>query len=685
MNVYFLLPVACGVTALLFAVGRIWWLQRQTPQHPPLITQASRIREGVQRFSVKEFRIIGLACAVAGVLLFFSQSGTMRLIVVSFVIGALCTGLSGALGLWASTAGNIRTAEASSKSTFKALQTALRGGSVMGLSVVGLSLTVLTLLLAIFTKMLGCSARALECTVLPVLSGYALGAGFVALFGRIAGGIYAKAADVSADLIGKNEYGLEEDHPDNPAALADSIGDNVSDVSGLGLDASESYVGAIVGAMIIGASMQSTQLTYLPLLLMGGGICASIITYYFVRMPDYGNPHTAIIRSIALGDILALVFGYLIVQHIFSIELAVRIFGAYAIGLITGIGISYITAFYTSRTRSPVVGIAGMAEFGASTAVTQGLAIGMLAVGLPVLLFTAASFAAFQSFGVYGLGIAAVGLLSCSGIQVAVDASGPITDNAGALAVRARLTPATRERTDKLDAVGNQFNAVGKGYTVMSAAFTTLVLFIAYKKVAGVDTIDLTQLPVLTGIILGGAFPFVFSAFVLRAVNQVSAILIGEIRLALGRKKGSSFRSVKTVDSDADAVSAAAESDKATDELNILLETEALQRVLLPGVGAILLPVFIWLLGGETMLGGFLIGVLVSGTMLALLMSNAGGSLDNAKKHIEASAYGGKGSSAHRAAVISDTIGDPLKDAVGPAMDILMKLVAVIAIVLAGI
>lgn len=664
MNEYFLIPVACGVSALLFAVGRIWWLQRQTPQHSPLIFHAARIREGVQRFSGKEFSMIGGIVAAAAVLLFFYQTDTMRLIVVSFVIGALCTSLAGAVGVWASTAGNIRTAEVSGRSTFRALQTALRGGSVMGLTVVGLALTVLTLLLAVYTRLLGCSARALECTVLPVLSGYALGAGIVALFGRIAGGIYAKAADVSADLIGKNEYGMEEDSPDNPASLADSIGDNVSDVSGLGLDASESYVGAIVGAMIIGASMKSTQLTYLPLLLMGAGICASIIAYYLVRMPDYGNPHTAIIRSIAFGDVLALVFGFAAIRYMLPMELTLRIFGAYAVGILTGIGISYITAYYTSRTRPPAVGIAGMTEFGASTAVTQGLAVGMVAVALPVVLFAAAALTAFQSFGVYGLGIAAVGLLSCSGIQVAVDASGPITDNAGALAVRARLTPATRERTDKLDAVGNLFNAVGKGYTVMSAAFTTLVLFVAYKEVAGISVIDLTQLPVLIGIFLGAAAPFVFSATILSAVNQVSAMLIAEVRKILRRRT-----SVEGSD---------------IGEFNRLIETESLQRMFLPGTGAVVMPVLIWFLGGEHMLGGFLIGVLVSGTMLALFMSNAGGSWDNAKKHIEASAYGGKGSSAHHASVISDTVGDPLKDAVGPAMDILMKLVAIIAIVLVG-
>jgi K(+)-stimulated pyrophosphate-energized sodium pump len=668
MNVYFLIPVACGVSALLFAVGRIWWLQRQSPQHPPLILHAARIRAGVQRFSRKEFRLIGGVIAVAAVPLFFYQTGPMRLIVVSFIIGALCTSIAGAVGVWASTAGNIRTAEVSGKSTFKALQTALRGGSVMGLTVVGLALTVLTLLLALYTRLFGCSARALECTVLPALSGYALGAGIVALFGRIAGGIYAKAADVSADVIGKIEYGMEEDDPGNPASLADSIGDNVSDVGGLGLDASESYVGAIVGAMIIGASMQSTQLTYLPLLLMGAGICASIIAYYLVRMPDYGDPHTAIIRSIAFGDILSLGFGFIAIRYMLPMELTLRIFSTYAIGLVTGIGISYITAYYTSRTRPPVVGIAGMAEYGASTAVTQGLAVGMIAVGLPTVLFAVAALTAFQSFGVYGLGIAAVGLLSCSGLQVAVDASGPITDNAGALAVRARLTPATRERTDKLDAVGNLFNAVGKGYTVMAAAFTTLVLFVAYKEVAGISVIDLTRLPVLIGIFLGAAFPFVFSATILSSVNQVSAILIGEARQILSRKDA-----------------AAEEFDSLSSEFNQLIESESLQRIFLPGIGALVMPVLIWFLGGENMLGGFVIGILVSGTLLALLMSNAGGSWDNAKKHIEAGAYGGKGSSAHQASVISDTVGDPLKDAVGPAMDILMKLVAIIAIVLVSV
>ena len=672
MYEYFVMPIVCGVSALLFALGRIWWLRRQAPQSSSLILHAARIREGVQRFSRTEFSVIGQIVVVAAVLLFFYHTGTMRLIVISFIIGAVCTSLAGAVGLWASTAGNIRTADVSGTSTFRALQTALRGGSVMGLTVAGLALTVLTLLLAVYTQVLGCSARALECTVLPVLSGYALGAGIVALFGRIAGGIYAKAADVSADLIGKNEYGLEEDDLKNPASLADSIGDNVSDVSGLGFDASESYVGAIVGAMIIGASMKSIQLTYLPLLLMGAGICASILAYYLVRMPDYGNPHTAIIRSIAFGDLLALGFGFAVIRYMLPMELTLTIFSAYAVGLGTGIGISYITAYYTSRTRPPVVGIARMAELGASTAVTQGLAVGMIAVGLPILLFAVAALAAFQSFGVYGLGIAAVGLLSCSGLQVAVDASGPITDNAGALAVRARLTPATPERTDKLDAVGNLFNAVSKGYTVMSAAFTTLVLFVAYKEVAGISVIDLTRLPVLIGIILGAAFPFVFSATILNAVNQVSAILIVEVRQILHKK---------TVSTD----SKAEEFDTVNSEFNRLIERESIRRIFLPGIGAVVMPVLIWFLGGENMLGGFLIGVLASSTMLALFMSNAGGSWDNAKKHIEASAYGGKGSSAHHASVISDTVGDPLKDAVGPSMDILMKLVAIIAIVLVGV
>ncbi len=673
MSEYYIVPIIAGIVALLFAAGRIIWLHRQTPQHAPLIQQATQVKDGVRRFTVREFRLIGVLVLGAGVLLFLCQSGTMRLIVVSFLVGAVFTSIAGSIGVWASTKGNLRTAEASGQSTFRALQTALRSGSVMGLSIVGLALIGLSLLLYLFTSVFGCSARILECTVLPIISGYALGAGFVALFGRIAGGIYAKAADVSADIVGKNEFQLEEDDPYNPAALADTIGDNVSDVSGMGLDASESYVGAIVGAMIIGASMKSVQLTYLPLLLMAAGIIGSIIAYYTVRMPDHGNPHTAIIRGIAFGDLLSLVLGFLIIHYLFPMELTVRIFGAYTVGILTGIAMSYITAYYTSRIRPPAVGIAGMAEFGASPAITEGLAIGMQAVGLPILLFTLSGFAAFQSFGVYGLSLAAVGLLAGSGLQVTVDASGPITDNAGALAIRAKLTPATRERTDKLDAVGNLFNAAGKGYNVISAAFTTLVLFIAYKEVAQIEVINLITLPVLLGIVIGGAFPFVFSAFILGAVNQVSAILIGEVRRVLELKTPNNSSKISRV-----------QNTPIYNEFNNLIEVESLHRILIPGLWAIIVPVLIWVIGGKVMLGGFLIGVLISGTMLALMMSNAGGSWDNAKKHIEAAAYGGKGSAAHKASVISDTVGDPLKDAVAPAMDILMKLVAVLAIVLAG-
>src|SRR6056297_685510 len=674
MSEYFILPIFFGVSALLFAVGRMLWLHRQTPQYSPLIEQAALIREGVRRFTLREFVLIGLFTLVAAVLLFFYKTGQMRLLVVSFIVGALFTSITGICGVWASTSGNIRTAEASEKSTFRALKTALRSGSIMGLTLAGLALIGLSVLLFIFTRVFGCSASILEGTVLPILSGYALGAGFVALFGRIAGGLYAKAADVSADSVGKNEFQLEEDDPCNPASLADTIGDNVSDVSGLGLDAGESYVGSIVGAMIIGASMKSVYLTYLPLLLMAGGICASIIAYYFIRMPEYGDPRKAIIRGMAFGDVLSLGFGYLIIRYIFTIELTVRIFGAYTIGIGTGIVISYITAYYTSRTRAPVVRIAGAADFGAGTAITEGLAVGLQAVGLPILLFILAAFGAFQSFGVYGLGIAAVGLLTGSALQVAVDAAGPITDNAGALSVRAQLTPATRERTDKLDAVGNLFNAVGKGYAVVSAAFTTLVLFIAYKEIARIEIIDLTTMPVLLGIVLGGAFPFIFSAFILGAVNRITLLLIGEVRRILELKSQGASKKRSTL-----------EDLPIYKEFTHLIEVETLNRILVPGVSALIMPVLIWYIGGDVVLGGFLIGVWISGTMLALFMSNAGAGWDNAKKHIEAAAYGGKGSLAHHASVISDTVGDPLKDAVAPAMDILMKMVAVLAIVLAGV
>src|SRR6056297_3974622 len=406
MGEYFIVPIIGGVVALLFAAGRMWrlhrWrLHRQTPQNTVLIMQASQIRKGVRRFTLQQLILFGLYIFLISVLLFFFIAGSMRFIVVSMVTGAALTAIAGAGGVWASTAGNIRTAEASGQSTFLALQTALRGGSVIGLCVVGLALTGLSPLLLLFGKVVSCSSFGLECTVLPVLSGYTLGAGVVALLGRMAGGIYAKAVDVSADTVGKNEFGLEEDDPHNPAALADNIGDNVADIGGFGLDASESYVGAIAGAMIIGASMKSISLTYLPLLLMTAGICASIIAYYLVRMPDYGNPHTAIFRSIAAGDLLALGFGFLMIRNTFPIHMALRITGAYGIGIGTGITISYITGYYTSRTLPPVVGIAGMTEFGASTAITEGLAVGMRAVGLPILVFTAASFIAFQSFGVY--------------------------------------------------------------------------------------------------------------------------------------------------------------------------------------------------------------------------------------------------------------------------------------------
>jgi len=674
MSEYLIVPIIGGAVALLFAAGRMWWLHRQTPQNAALITQAAQIRKGVRHFTRQQLNLFGLFILLISVLLYFFAAGSMRFIVVSLVAGSALTAMAAACGVWASTTSNIRTAEASSRSTFLALQTALRGGSVMGLGVVGLALTGISPLLLLFVQVVSCGSLGLECTVLPVLSGYALGAGVVALLGRMAGGIYAKAADVSADTVGKNEFGLEEDDPRNPAALADNIGDNVADIGGLGLDAGESYVGSIAGAMIIGASMKSTSLTYLPLILMTAGIAASIIAYYLVRMPDYGNPYKAIIRGIVSGDLLALGFGFMIMLYMFPADTAIRITGAYAVGIGTGILISYITNYYTNRTRSPVVGIAEMTEFGASPAVTEGMTVGMLAVGLPILLFSAAAFAAFQSFGIYGLGIAAVGLLAGSGIQVAVDASGPITDNAGALAVRAQLTPATRERTDKLDAVGNLFNAVGKGYSIISAAFTTLVLFIAYKEVAGIELIDLTQLPVLLGIFLGGAFPFVFSALILSMVNRVSVVLIGEVRKILARQPMDSLIDEPHL-----------EEIPIYKNFNRLIEAESLRRVLLPSSLALVVPILIWFVGGETMLGGFLIGVLVSGTMLALWMSTAGAGWDNAKKHIEAGAYGGKGSASHRASVISDTVGDPLKDAVGPVMDILMKLLAIIAIVLVAV
>jgi K(+)-stimulated pyrophosphate-energized sodium pump len=671
MNEFFLLiPLLAGIAALAYAAAAFILMRRGGAMDSLLEENAALIRGYTFRFIKKEYLHIGLVLLLLALSLFFLKKGSSRLVVLSFLLGGVGTGISGVAGVFSSTYANAHAACAARSSTLKALKTALRGGSVVGFTITGISLIFLSALLFVLGRLLGCTPADVQCSILPILFGYALGAGIFALMGRVNGGIFAKAADISADLVGKVENDMEEDDPRNPAVTADTVGDNVNDIAGMSLDLSESYTAAILGAMLVGGTMEKMNYTLLPLVLAASGVLMSMTVHLLIKMPESGDPQKAISKGGYRVSFLILLVGLPLVRLLVHGEESFELYTAYSAGVLSGVAISFFTGRLTSRARKPVMGIAAAAQGGVTPSVTEGLMIGTGSVVMPVLLVSAVLYTVYGHSGLFGITLAALGILSATAVQTGIDASGPITDNAGALVMLDTSRPVSRERTDKLGAAGNSFNAVGKGYAVVSAAFASIALFVVYTHVAGLNIIDLTDFKVLIGVLLGSAFPFLFTSVLLRGVNRVMSRMIVETRRILEKnlERGGFGK----------------------DDLEIDLLTTSgwdlsLFYMYCAGGISIFFPPAVWFLGGAAMLGGVLVGIMSSGTMLAVMMNNAGGSWDNAKKHIASGAFGGKHTATHRSAIISDSIGDPLKDLAGPSMDILMKLAAVEAIILAGV
>jgi K(+)-stimulated pyrophosphate-energized sodium pump len=704
--VLFITPIV-GLLALTFAAFKSKQINAADSGTEQMKEISQAIREGAMAFLKREYKLLSIFVVAVAICLALSHLGDPLLMLQSssFIAGALCSALAGLFGMRVATSANVRTTAAARHSLSQALNIAFSGGTVMGMCVVGLGVLGLSLLFLIYQQIPGLDGDSHVEDVLMILSGFSMGASSIALFARVGGGIYTKAADVGADLVGKVEAGIPEDDPRNPAVIADNVGDNVGDVAGMGADLFESYVGAIVSSMIIGATISmvtfidggieqfenTMTFVYLPLILAVVGIIASIFGTFWVRTSETGNPQVALNMGTYSAGLLMLIGSavaiHIVVPDWFFVPGGTvlyqkwGLFGAMAAGLLAGIGVGFITEYYCAKNKPPVNEIVSSTATGAATTMISGMSVGMRSTAIPIILISAAIIIAYQMAGLYGIAVSALGMLSTTGIQLAVDAYGPIADNAGGIAEMAGLDPKVRERTDNLDAVGNTTAAIGKGFAIGSAALTAFALFSAYQtqlgnaigKNSAQIVIDVSQPQVMVGLFIGAMLPFLFSSLAMKAVGNAAFEMIKEVRRQFKEITGLMEGKAK-----ADHARCVDISTKA-----------ALREMINPGLLAVLVPVLAGLSDRSGLvLGGVLAGATVSGVLLAIFMSNSGGAWDNAKKQIEEEpkdiqAGRGKGSSRHAAAVTGDTVGDPFKDTAGPSLNILIKLMSVVALVIA--